>query len=58
VLQSVVRKPPPAPAGSAAPPGGTGSTGSASTPPVQLPAGRISWREIANWSHLHAQAVE
>jgi type IV pilus assembly protein PilX len=55
VLQSVVRKPPPAPAGE---PGATGSTGSASTPPVQLPAGRISWREIANWSHLHAQAVE
>jgi type IV pilus assembly protein PilX len=82
VLQSVVRKPPPAPAGSAAPPGAAvGEPGSGTAapdtaappgwpgvqepagpappaPPVQLPAGRISWREIANWPHLHAQAVE
>jgi type IV pilus assembly protein PilX len=26
--------------------------------PVQFPAGRISWREIANWPQLHAQAPE
>jgi type IV pilus assembly protein PilX len=45
VLQSVYRKPP-------APPG------SASPPPIQLPAGRISWREIANWPQLHAKALE
>jgi type IV pilus assembly protein PilX len=27
-------------------------------PPVQLPAGRIGWREIANWPQLHAEASE
>jgi type IV pilus assembly protein PilX len=26
--------------------------------PVQFPAGRISWREIANWPQLHALALE
>lgn len=51
VLQAVVRKPPPAPAGGAGPPAATPS-------PVQLPAGRIGWREIANWPQLHAQALE
>lgn len=33
---------------------GTGATSPALTP---LPAGRISWREIANWAQLHAQAT-
>jgi type IV pilus assembly protein PilX len=47
VLQSVYRKPVPAPPG-----------GSAAPASVQLPAGRISWREIANWPQLHAQAIE
>jgi type IV pilus assembly protein PilX len=27
-------------------------------PPVQLPAGRLGWREIANWPQLHAEASE
>ena len=77
VLQSVYRKPKPAPPGGA-PPGGAGprdgagpphETGSPNgagppdpappTPPaVQLPAGRIAWREIANWPRLHAEAIE
>jgi type IV pilus assembly protein PilX len=35
---------------------GTGSD--AATPPAQLPAGRIGWREIANWPRLHAEAVQ
>ena len=73
VLQSVVRKPkplppggPPSPGGGeeapgagAGPPEGTGPPGGNPAPlPVQLPAGRISWREIANWPQLHAQATE
>ena len=73
VLQSVVRKPKPAPPGGpaspgsgeeapgagAGPPGGTGPpAGNAAPTPVQLPAGRIGWREVANWPQLHAQAVE
>jgi len=40
---------------------GTGQpdgSGSPLPPPVQLPAGRISWREIANWPQLHAEAIE
>jgi type IV pilus assembly protein PilX len=45
VLQSVVRKPAPS-----AQPSAQAS--------VQLPEGRISWREIANWPQLHAQALE
>jgi type IV pilus assembly protein PilX len=68
VLQSVVRKPPPA--GGAT---GNGSEAPATEPTepadqpaapptaqatVQLPAGRISWREIANWPQLHAQALQ
>lgn len=52
VLQSVVRKPKP-------PPGSTGPPDSSAAPlPVQLPAGRIGWREIANWPQLHAQALD
>jgi type IV pilus assembly protein PilX len=52
---------PPAP-GLPGPPGPgqgqQGGSGGAAPPPVQLPAGRISWREIANWSQLHARAIE
>jgi type IV pilus assembly protein PilX len=89
VLQSVVRKPRPAPPAGSGPPGGTGEEPAAAPPgasgpadsdgapgfpgpqepaapqppgtglpPIQLPAGRISWREIANWPQLHAQALE
>ncbi len=73
VLQSVYRKPKPAPPGGAPPgrdagepdasgpgPGGAGPPNPAvPTPPtVQLPAGRIAWREIANWPRLHAEAIE
>jgi type IV pilus assembly protein PilX len=91
VLQSVYRKPKPAPPGGAPPggapgepdagepaPGGAGPPDGAGqpddagppngagppnpaapTPPaVQLPAGRIAWREIANWPRLHAEAIE
>ncbi|MGJ7917594.1 PilX N-terminal domain-containing pilus assembly protein [Massilia sp. LXY-6] len=80
VLQSVYRKPKPAPPGTGNPsddpgpradgpaapgppatgPGaGNGNDGNAAaTPPAQLPAGRIGWREIANWPRLHAEAVE
>lgn len=50
VLQAVYRKPPPAPSGGAPP-------GNAAVP-VQLPAGRIGWREIGNWARLHAEAVD
>jgi type IV pilus assembly protein PilX len=70
VLQSVVRLPtptPPAPVGTE--PAGTEPIGTepagndpannpAPPPPVQLPAGRLGWREIANWAQLHAQAAE
>jgi type IV pilus assembly protein PilX len=45
VLQSLYRKPQPVPAG------GTAS-------PVDLPVGRIGWREVANWPQLHVEAVE
>jgi type IV pilus assembly protein PilX len=49
VLQSVYRKPLPDPA--PAPAG-------VAIQPIQLPAGRISWREIANWPQLHAKALK
>jgi len=53
VLQAVYRKPT-VPA--AAPPAGPGGAGtSAGTAP---PAGRISWREVANWPELHARAIQ
>jgi len=100
VLQSVYRKPAPAPPGDvppgsadtpsgeaapsgAGPPGGEGVPGwpgdaapampdppatgqtvepgngnNATTAPARLPAGRIGWREIANWPRLHAGAVK
>jgi type IV pilus assembly protein PilX len=54
VLQSVVRKPKPA----AAEGGGDQGNGTAANQPVDLPAGRIGWREIPNWPRLHAQATE
>lgn len=62
VLQSVYRKPepathdPPAP-GQGVESGNGGAGHTAATPPAQLPAGRIGWREIANWPRLHAEAV-
>jgi type IV pilus assembly protein PilX len=75
VLQSVYRKPKPAPpppespgsaggaeqapdAGAEPPQGAGPPAGNAAPTPVQLPAGRISWREVANWPQLHAQAIE
>lgn len=45
VLQSYYRKPASASAAQQATP--------ATPPPAQIPAGRISWREIANWPELH-----
>jgi type IV pilus assembly protein PilX len=38
--------------------GAGGGNGSAAPPSGELPAGRIAWREIANWPQLHAQALE
>jgi type IV pilus assembly protein PilX len=69
VLQSVVRLPkpaPPAPVGSepagsepaGKEPAGEAAAKPASPPSVQLPAGRLGWREIANWAQLHAAASE
>jgi type IV pilus assembly protein PilX len=65
VLQSVVRKPAPSggASGSVVGPGAGAEAGNGPEPPaaqatVQLPEGRISWREIANWPQLHAQALE
>jgi type IV pilus assembly protein PilX len=59
VLQSVFRlpkpEPPAAPAGEEA---GEQAAEAPVPPPVQLPAGRIGWREIANWPQLHAEATE
>lgn len=49
VLQAVYRKPAP-PAADAAP--------QSAARPAELPAGRIGWRDIANWPQLHAQAIE
>lgn len=43
VLQSYFRKPPPAGPGPPA--------------PTTLPAGRLGWREVANWPALHAAAT-
>lgn len=45
VLQSFYRKPPPAGPGPPA-------------PPTTLPAGRLGWREVANWPALHAAAID
>jgi type IV pilus assembly protein PilX len=67
VLQSVVRKPAPVGGASGGASGaeagadaeaGNGPEPPAAQPTVQLPAGRIGWREIANWPQLHAQALE
>jgi Tfp pilus assembly protein PilX len=56
VLQSFYRKPPAA----ALPVPGAGTTGGAATPApgTTLPAGRIAWREVANWPQLHLAAIE
>ncbi len=63
VLQSVVRLPPPpgappapAPDAPATPP--PAAAAPTAPPPVPLPAGRLAWREIANWPQLHAEAAE
>ena len=56
VLQSVYRKPPP-PAPAPGPPGAWAGSDAPMPPSVQLPAGRIGWREIANWPQLHAEAA-
>jgi type IV pilus assembly protein PilX len=56
VLQSEVRLPPPAPAGGPVPVPAPADAPAA--PPIVLPAGRIGWREIANWPQLHAAASE
>jgi len=37
-------------------PAPTTGPGPAPDPPRTLPAGRIGWREIANWPELHARA--
>jgi type IV pilus assembly protein PilX len=61
VVQSFYRK---APAGTAAPGPGEGSPGTpeeqsvSETAPPQLPAGRISWREVVNWQDLHDLAAD
>lgn len=72
VLQSLYRKPaplPPAPSAQPEPPldppdpppdgagAAAGSTPAGSAPAPPKPAGRIGWREIANWSELHARAL-
>jgi type IV pilus assembly protein PilX len=36
--------------------GGGGAGGATPSPGRQLPAGRLGWREIANWTALHARA--
>jgi type IV pilus assembly protein PilX len=66
VLQSYYRKPPAAGAG---PPAGAGTPAGAGPPagppagpgppaaPTTLPAGRLGWREVANWPALHAAAI-
>jgi type IV pilus assembly protein PilX len=57
VLQAVVRKPAPEHGnGQGNEQGNEQGNGAAAPPPVQLPAGRIAWREIPNWRQLHAQA--
>jgi type IV pilus assembly protein PilX len=58
VLQSVYRKPKPAPPAGESPGGGSGTGSGAAAPTVQLPAGRIGWRDIANWPRLHADAAK
>jgi type IV pilus assembly protein PilX len=57
VLQSVYRLPKPAPPTAPGAPASEAGNNPA-PPPVQLPAGRLGWREIANWPHLHAEASE
>jgi len=38
--------------------GGRGPGPPAGALPVPIPAGRIGWREIANWPELHARAIQ
>jgi type IV pilus assembly protein PilX len=61
VLQSSYRLPKPAPPEE--PPSASQEPAQepppqAAPPPVPLPAGRLAWREIANWPQLHAAAAE
>jgi type IV pilus assembly protein PilX len=58
VLQSLYRLPPPAAGGGQGDESGNGDGNDNGEPHDngQLPAGRIGWREIANWSELHARA--
>jgi type IV pilus assembly protein PilX len=65
VLQALYRRPPPAaPAaaeGAAAPePQAEAQPGPQAQPQpsAQLPAGRIGWRDVANWPELHARALQ
>jgi type IV pilus assembly protein PilX len=65
VLQALYRRPatapvPPENSGGAGGAGGTseGAAQPAGPPAPTLSAGRIGWREIANWPELHARAVQ
>jgi len=61
VLQAVYRKPAAGGAGpsaaAAAPTASAASAAPAESAGPGPPAGRISWREIANWPELHARAI-
>lgn len=58
VLQALYRRLPPAAAsvGDGSIAGAATDTAQSAEPPADLPAGRIGWREVANWPALHAQA--
>lgn len=58
VLQAFYRKPADAPGGAAphARDDGRGPPGSDGEPEAGLPAGRIGWREVVNWTDLHQAA--
>jgi type IV pilus assembly protein PilX len=61
VLQSFYRKPAAAASGAGGAGSGEGNAGSgppAPPPAAALPAGRIGWRELANWPELHLAAIK
>lgn len=60
VLQAFYRKPEDVPGGASAHArdDGHGPPGSGGEPEAGLPAGRIGWREVANWTDLHEAAVK
>ncbi|GAB3438382.1 pilus assembly protein [Massilia solisilvae] len=60
VLQAVYHKPVGAPGGASAHASddGHGPPGAGGEPEAALPAGRIGWREVANWTDLHEAAVK